>query len=90
MVELLCGSQPTAPHVLCGASAWTIFNAIELSSTYFSSITIFHVISKQIQQHERIGKIFACWHLAIAITSNLSIPFQASSFQLLKLENSLQ
>ena len=43
---------------------------IELSSVYFSStITVFHDISKQIQQRARIGKIFARWHLAIAITS---------------------
>ena len=47
----------------------TIFNAIELSSLYFSSVTVFHDISKQIQQRTRIGKIFARWHLAIAITS---------------------
>ena len=37
----------------------TIFNAIESSSIYFSSITIFHVISKQIQRRARIGKSFA-------------------------------
>ena len=49
-----------------------IFNAIELSSIHFSSITVFHDISKQIQQRARIagtGKIFARWHLAIALTS---------------------
>ena len=33
-------------------------------------ISVFHDISKQIQQRLRIDKIFACWHLAIAITSN--------------------
>ena len=43
--------------------------ATELSSIYFSSITVFYDISKQIQQRARIGKIFARWHLAIAITS---------------------
>ena len=48
-----------------------IFNAIELSSIHFSSITVFHDISKQIQQRARIGKIFARWHLAIAIASYL-------------------
>ena len=47
----------------------TTFNAIELSSIYFSSITAFHDISKQIQQRARIGKIFARWHLAITITT---------------------
>ena len=46
-----------------------VFNAIELSLIHFSSITVFHDISKQIQQRARIGKIFACWHLAIALTS---------------------
>ena len=40
-------------------------NVIELSSIYFSSI------SKQIQQRAPIGKIFARWHLAIAIISNI-------------------
>ena len=45
-------------------------NAVELSSIYFSSITVFHDTSKQIQQRAGIGKIFARWHLAaIAITS---------------------
>ena len=48
----------------------TIFNAIELSSIVFSSITVFHDISKQIQQPARTGKIFARWHLAIAIICN--------------------
>ena len=54
----VCGSL----HYVC-----TNFNVIELSSIYFSSITVFHDISKQIQQRARIGKIFARWHLAIAI-----------------------
>ena len=45
-------------------------NTIELSSIYFSSIKEFD-ISKQIQQHSRIGKIFAHWHLAIAIASHI-------------------
>jgi len=30
---------------------------------------VIHDISKQIEQGARIGKIFARWHLAIAITS---------------------
>ena len=48
----------------------TNHNAVELSSIYFSSITVFHDTSKQIQQRASIGKIFARWHLAaIAITS---------------------
>ena len=50
----------------------TIFNAIELSSIYFSPFNVFHDISKQIQQRARIagtGKIFARWHLGrIAVT----------------------
>ena len=32
-------------------------------------MTLFHDLSKQIQQLARIGKIFARWYLAIAITS---------------------
>ena len=56
------------------AVGWCMFApcfkfAIELSSIYFSSITVFYDISKQNQQRTRIGKIFARWHLAIAITS---------------------
>ena len=27
-------------------------------------------ISKQVEQRARVGKIFACWHLAIAVTSS--------------------
>ena len=45
--------------------------AIELSSIYFSSIAVFQEIPKQIQQRANIGKIFALWHLAIAVTSNI-------------------
>ena len=48
-------------------------NAIELSSIYFSLITVFHDISKQIQQRARKGKILARWHLAIALTSKCSL-----------------
>ena len=47
----------------------TIFHATELSSIYFSSIAVFHDISKQTQKRARVGKIFARWHLVIAITS---------------------
>ena len=40
----------------------------------FNLFTVFHGISKQIQQRARVGKIFARWHLAIAITSsNLNV-----------------
>ena len=46
------------------------FQYNRIGSSYFSSITLFHDISKQIQQRARIGKIFARWHLAIAITSS--------------------
>ena len=70
--------------------------AIELSSIYVSSITLFHDISKQVQLHASIGKIscslrikpsgsgdengkiFAHWHLAIAITS-LPVPVHGNS-----------
>ena len=45
--------------------------ALELSSIYFSSIAVFQEIPKQIQQRANIGKIFALWHLAIAVTSNI-------------------
>ena len=44
--------------------------AIELSSIYFSSIAVFQDIPKQIEQRANIGKVFAHWHLAIAVTSN--------------------
>ena len=44
-------------------------NANELSSICLSPITVFHDISKQNQQCARIGKIFARWHLTIAINS---------------------
>ena len=40
----------------------------ELNSIYFINYCISH-ISKQIKQRTRIGKIYARWHLAIAITS---------------------
>ena len=43
--------------------------AIELSSIYFSEITVINDTSKQIEQRVHTGKIFARWHLAIAITS---------------------
>ena len=43
--------------------------AVEWSAIYFSAISVFHDIFKQIQQRLRIGKIFARWHLAIATTS---------------------
>ena len=39
-----------------------------LSLHYFSYITVIHDISKQIEQRANIDKIFARWHLAIAIT----------------------
>ena len=38
-------------------------------------ITVIHDISKQIEQHTRIGKIFARWHFAIATTSIMIIYF---------------
>ena len=58
------------------------FNAIELSSIYFSS-TVFHDIFKQIQQHVHICKIFARWHLAIAIIRNIITVEKRVAFQLL-------
>ena len=45
-----------------------LFNRIRFNQ-YFSSITVFHDISKQIQQRARLGKIFPRWQLVIAITS---------------------
>ena len=38
-------------------------------------ITVIHDISKQIEQHTRIGKIFARWHFAISTTSIMIIYF---------------
>ena len=42
---------------------------LALSSIYFSSITVFHDISKQTPKLARVGKNFSRWHLATAITS---------------------
>ena len=42
--------------------------AIELSSIYYSKITVIHDISEQIKQRVHIGTVFARWHLAMAIT----------------------
>ena len=47
--------------------------AIKLSSSYFRKLRVIHDISKQIEQRSRIGKVFACWHLAIAITKILNM-----------------
>ena len=58
----------------------TSFNAIELRSIYFFINYLFYDISKQIQQRARIGKIFARWHLAIAITSLQFIFFSKQPF----------
>ena len=44
------------------------FQCNRIKLNLFSSNTVFHDISK-IQQRALIGKIFARWHLAIAITS---------------------
>ena len=68
--------------LLCECELVTIFNAIELSSIYFSS-TVFHDIFKQIQQHVHICKIFARWHLAIAIIGNIITGEKRVAFQLL-------
>ena len=49
--------------------------AIEFISIYFSinfKLLQFRYISKQTEQSARIGKIFARWLLAIAITSKYS------------------
>ena len=56
-------------YAVCTIFKVIFANAIELSSIYFSSIIVFHDISKQNQQRARIGKIFARWHLVIAMTS---------------------
>ena len=55
--------------------------AIELRSNYFSIITVICDISKQIEQRARIGKIFAPWHLAIAITSNKCIHMNPKNYK---------
>ena len=47
------------------------FQCNRIKLNLFSSNTVFHDISK-IQQRALIGKIFARWHLAIAITSNIA------------------
>ena len=44
------------------------FQCNRIKLNLFSSNTVFHDISK-IQQRALIGKIFARWHLAVAITS---------------------
>ena len=68
---------------LCSRTAFTLFfkvifpYAIELSSSYFSHITVIRDLSKKIEQRACIGKIFARWHLPIAINSLLI--FVASS-----------
>ena len=49
--------------------------AIELSSIYFSLLTVFH----DIFQRSRIGKIFARLHLAIVITSSSYISTEIHS-----------
>ena len=43
--------------------------AIELRLNYFSIITVICDISKQTEQRARIAKIFAPWHLSIAMSS---------------------
>ena len=45
------------------------FQCTRIKLNLFSLNTVFHDMSKQIQQRAPIGKIFARWHLAIAITS---------------------
>ena len=57
-----------------------IVNAIEFNSIYLSSITVFHDISKQLQQGARIYVLFLRWHLAIAITSLYKMGLQMSHF----------
>ena len=52
---------PLALSLLC-------FQCNRIKLNLFSSNTVFHDISK-IQQRALMGKIFAPWHLAIAITS---------------------
>ena len=47
---------------------------VPLASSFQGKFNLFFInycISKQIQQRARIGKIFARWHLAIAIASYL-------------------
>ena len=55
--------------------------AIELRLNYFSIITVMCDISKQTEQRARIAKIFAPWHLAIAITSNKCIHMNPENYK---------
>ena len=43
--------------------------AVAFACWNFVIVTVIHDFSKQIKEGTRIGKIFAHWHLAIAITS---------------------
>ena len=42
---------------------------LHLPAGIFFIVTVIHDFSKQIKQSTRIGKIFARWHLVIAITT---------------------
>ena len=56
-------------HYFQGTSKVIFAYAINLSSIFYSKITVINDTSKQIKQRLHIGKIFALWHLAVAITS---------------------
>ena len=45
----------------------TNFNILKNVLCTFSYITVIHYISEQMEQCLHMGKVFACWHLAIAI-----------------------
>ena len=46
----------------------------------FFIVTVIHDFSKQIKQSTCIGKIFAHWHLAIAITSKKADIVQCTTY----------
>ena len=68
-------------HYCQGTSNVIFAYAIDLSSIFYSKITVIHDTSRQIKQRSHIGKIFALWHLAIAITSKY---FEHTYINLLK------
>ena len=63
------GIGPAVGWCMCAPCfKFALFQCNRIKLDLFSSITVFHDISKQIQQCARIGEICARWHLAIAIT----------------------
>ena len=83
---LQCACVRYWPCRVCVSLALSLhyFQCNRIGSIYFSSITLSHDISKQIQHRARIGKIFDCWHLAIAITSSNTCTGQCYHYQVQK------